>query len=139
VRQSCLRRQGSRNDVLLPDIDTKQLVINLETWENAGTVNTHANSVDPLVVYLSNKQCCLVGGIDSWLENRGSCWLLPSHMAHPNRAHRRTHNLLLISKLLSQRDSTSPFALVLDSLEQPAKCFLQEYVMRAKAREFNPQ
>jgi hypothetical protein len=52
-------------------------------------------------------------------------------MAHPNLAHRRTHNLLLISKLLSQRDSASPFTLVQDTLEQPAKPLVREYVRRA--------
>ena len=56
-------------------------------------------------------------------------------MTHPNLLHRRTHNLLLISKLLSQRDSASPFTLVLDSLEQSAKCLLQEYIRRAKVCE----
>jgi elongator complex protein 5 len=46
--------------------------------------------------------------------------------------HRRTHNLLLISKLLNQRDHASPFTLVIDSLEQPAKPLLKEYLRRAK-------
>jgi elongator complex protein 5 len=55
-------------------------------------------------------------------------------MAHTNLSHRRTHNLLLISKLLSQRDGASPFTLVLDSLEQPAKSLLGEYIKRAKVR-----
>jgi elongator complex protein 5 len=49
-----------------------------------------------------------------------------------NLSHRRTHNLLLISKLLNQRDHTSPFTLVFDSLEQPAKPLLREYLRRAK-------
>ncbi|KPI36897.1 Elongator complex protein 5 [Cyphellophora attinorum] len=49
-----------------------------------------------------------------------------------NLSHRRTHNLLLISKLLNQRDHASPFTLVLDSLEQPAKPLLREYLRRAK-------
>jgi hypothetical protein len=53
-------------------------------------------------------------------------------MAHLHLSYRRTHNLLLISKLLSQRDSASPFTLVLDSLEQSAKCLLREYIKRAK-------
>ncbi|TKA38954.1 hypothetical protein B0A54_10003 [Friedmanniomyces endolithicus] len=46
--------------------------------------------------------------------------------------HRRTHNLLLINKLLSQRDATSPFTLVLDSLEQSARPLISEYMRRAK-------
>ncbi|OCT50459.1 killer toxin sensitivity protein [Cladophialophora carrionii] len=53
-------------------------------------------------------------------------------MAHTNLQHRRTHNLLLISKLLSQQSQTSPFTLVLDSLEQPAWPLLREYLRRAK-------
>lgn len=53
-------------------------------------------------------------------------------MAHTNLDHRRTHNLLLVSKLLNNRDTTSPFTLVLDSLEQPAKPLLREYIRRAK-------
>jgi hypothetical protein len=58
-------------------------------------------------------------------------------MAHMNLSHRRTHNLLLISKLLSQRDGSSPFTLVLDSLEQPAKSLIGEYIKRAKVRQFH--
>ena len=53
-------------------------------------------------------------------------------MSHSNLQHRRTHNLLLISKLLNQRDAASPFTLVKDSLEQPAKPLLREYIRRAK-------
>lgn len=53
-------------------------------------------------------------------------------MSHTNLNHRRTHNLLLVSKLLNQRDTTSPFTLVLDDLEQPAKPLLREYIRRAK-------
>ena len=49
-----------------------------------------------------------------------------------NLSHRRTHNLLLISKLLNQRDHVSPLTLILDSLEQPAKPLLQEYLRRAR-------
>jgi elongator complex protein 5 len=52
-------------------------------------------------------------------------------MTHTNLQHRRTHNLLLISKLLSQQSQTSPFTLVLDTLEQPARPLLKEYVRRA--------
>ena len=47
-------------------------------------------------------------------------------------AHRRTHNLLLISKLLSQREQVSPLTLVLDTLEQTAKPLIAEYLRRAK-------
>lgn len=47
-------------------------------------------------------------------------------------SHRRTHNLLLISKLLNQRDHASPFTLVFDTLEQPAKPLLREYLRRAR-------
>ena len=47
-------------------------------------------------------------------------------------SHRRTHNLLLISKLLNQRDHASPLTLILDTLEQPAKPLLKEYLRRSK-------
>lgn len=52
-----------------------------------------------------------------------------------NRAlqHRRVHNLLLIQKLLSSRDASSPFTLVLDSLEQSAKPLVRHYIHHAKA------
>ncbi|RAK79688.1 Elongator subunit IKI1 [Aspergillus fijiensis CBS 313.89] len=53
-------------------------------------------------------------------------------MAPTNTSHRQTHNLLLISKLLSLRDTASPLALVLDSLEQPATPLIKEYIRRAK-------
>ncbi|KAJ5484920.1 hypothetical protein N7539_004908 [Penicillium diatomitis] len=53
-------------------------------------------------------------------------------MAPSNLSHRRTHNLLLISKLLSLRDTASPFTLLQDSLEQPAAPLVKEYIRRAK-------
>ena len=49
-----------------------------------------------------------------------------------NLAHRRTHNLLLISKLLGSRDTASPLTLLFDSLEQPAKPLIREFIRRAK-------
>ncbi|KAL1970289.1 hypothetical protein VTN77DRAFT_5449 [Rasamsonia byssochlamydoides] len=49
-----------------------------------------------------------------------------------NLSHRRTHNLLLISKLLSLRDTASPLTLLLDSLEQPARPLIREYIRRAR-------
>ncbi|GAB7350294.1 hypothetical protein MBLNU459_g0931t1 [Dothideomycetes sp. NU459] len=52
-------------------------------------------------------------------------------MAPLNLQHRRTHNLLLISKLLNQREAASPFTLVIDSLEQSGKPLLREYIRRA--------
>jgi elongator complex protein 5 len=55
-------------------------------------------------------------------------------MAPSSIQHRRTHNLLLISKLLNQRDTASPFTLVLDSLEQSAKPLVAEQVKRANVR-----
>lgn len=48
-------------------------------------------------------------------------------------SHRRTHNLLLISRLLSLRDNVSPFTLLLDSLSQSAKPLVREYIRRATA------
>ncbi|KAI9934047.1 hypothetical protein ASPWEDRAFT_24350 [Aspergillus wentii DTO 134E9] len=53
-------------------------------------------------------------------------------MAPTNLSHRQTHNLLLISKLLSLRDTASPLTLLLDSLEQPATPLVKEYLRRAK-------
>lgn len=53
-------------------------------------------------------------------------------MAHSNLSHRRTHNLLLISKLLNQRDHASPLTLVLDTLEQPANPLVREYLRRSR-------
>ncbi|KAK2747092.1 hypothetical protein FQN57_002347 [Myotisia sp. PD_48] len=47
-------------------------------------------------------------------------------------AHRRTHNLLLISKLLNLREGATPLTLILDTLEQPAAPLLREYIRRAK-------
>ncbi|KIW89788.1 uncharacterized protein Z519_09945 [Cladophialophora bantiana CBS 173.52] len=58
----------------------------------------------------------------------------------PTLPHRRTHNLLLISKLLSlaqppHAQPTSPFTLLLDTLEQPARPLLtREYLRRAGPR-----
>jgi elongator complex protein 5 len=53
-------------------------------------------------------------------------------MAPAQLEQRRAHNLLLISKLLNQRDASSPFTLVIDSLEQSAKSLIREYIRRAK-------
>ncbi|KAL2871347.1 Elongator subunit IKI1 [Aspergillus lucknowensis] len=53
-------------------------------------------------------------------------------MAPSNLSHRQTHNLLLISKLLSLRDTASPLTLLLDSLEQPATPLVKEYIRRAR-------
>ncbi|KAL4918080.1 Elongator complex protein 5 [Aspergillus aurantiobrunneus] len=53
-------------------------------------------------------------------------------MAPSNKSHRQTHNLLLISKLLSLGDTASPLTLLLDSLEQPATPLIKEYIRRAR-------
>lgn len=45
--------------------------------------------------------------------------------------HRRTHNLLLIKKLLDCRDNASPFTLVVDSLKQSARPLLRDITQRA--------
>ncbi|PWW74835.1 hypothetical protein C7212DRAFT_43953, partial [Tuber magnatum] len=47
--------------------------------------------------------------------------------------HRRTHNLLLIARLLSLRDGVSPFTLLLDSLSQSARPLLREYIRRQQS------
>ncbi len=65
---------------------------------------------------------------------------ITSHSMPPtNLQHRRTHNLLLINKLLSQRDASSPFTLVLDSLEQSARPLISEYMRRAKVSVSKPR
>jgi len=55
----------------------------------------------------------------------------PSIMAPSTIQHRRTHNILLISKLLNQRDASSPFTLILDNLDQSGQPLLAEYTQRA--------
>lgn len=42
--------------------------------------------------------------------------------------HHRTHDLLLIRKLLEFRDNASPCTIILDSLEQSGKPLLREVV-----------
>ena len=54
-----------------------------------------------------------------------------------NLSHRKTHNLLLITRLFSLRENTSPFTLILDSLEQSAKLVQKEFVQRARVRIIN--
>ena len=63
----------------------------------------------------------------------------PSNMPPTNLQHRRTHNLLLVSKLLHLRDNASPFTLVLDSLEQSGKALVREFIKRAKVKRDTPQ
>ncbi|KAK4990299.1 hypothetical protein LTR66_003383 [Elasticomyces elasticus] len=58
-------------------------------------------------------------------------------MAPLNLQHRRTHNLLLISKLLNQRETTSPFTLISDTLAQSAKPLVAEYTRRANIAKTN--
>ncbi|KAF2097069.1 hypothetical protein NA57DRAFT_77322 [Rhizodiscina lignyota] len=53
-------------------------------------------------------------------------------MAPAQLQHRRTHNLLLIKKLLDCRDNASPFTLVIDSLAQGARHLLREVIVRGK-------
>ncbi|KAF2837100.1 hypothetical protein M501DRAFT_996259 [Patellaria atrata CBS 101060] len=45
--------------------------------------------------------------------------------------HRRTHHLLLISKLLNNKENASPFTLIVDNLEQSGKPLVREYIKRA--------
>ncbi|KAI5290527.1 hypothetical protein KEM54_001280 [Ascosphaera aggregata] len=52
-------------------------------------------------------------------------------------SHRRTHNLLLISKLLNLREGASPLTLIVDSLEQPATRLLTEYIRRGQLSRSN--
>ena len=50
--------------------------------------------------------------------------------------HRRLHNLLLFRKLLSSNDASSPFTLVLDSVEQSARALVRHFIHGAKVRRF---
>ncbi|KAI9832539.1 MAG: hypothetical protein M1819_004329 [Sarea resinae] len=52
-------------------------------------------------------------------------------MPPENLQHRRTHHLLLASKLLNLRENVSPFTLVQDTLEQSGKPLVQEFIRRA--------
>ncbi|TAQ90709.1 hypothetical protein B7494_g999 [Chlorociboria aeruginascens] len=45
---------------------------------------------------------------------------------------RKTHNTLLLQKLLNLRDGASPFTLILDSLEQSGASLVGEFAVRAK-------
>ncbi|KAF3925668.1 hypothetical protein ABW21_db0208812 [Orbilia brochopaga] len=51
--------------------------------------------------------------------------------------YRRTHNLLLGTRLLSQRGTPSPFTLILDSLSQSSIPLVEEYIARAKVARVN--
>lgn len=53
-------------------------------------------------------------------------------MAPSAQAHRRSHSLLLLQKLLNLRDSASPLTLVLDTLEQSGSPVIDEFITRAK-------
>ncbi|MCJ1312049.1 hypothetical protein MMC25_005723 [Agyrium rufum] len=48
---------------------------------------------------------------------------------------RRSHNLLLIERILSLRDDLSPFTLLLDSLQQSAKPLLADIIKRANKQK----
>ena len=50
--------------------------------------------------------------------------------------HRRVHNLLLIQKLLGLRGDSSPFTMVLDTVEQSAKPLIRHYINNAKVELF---
>ena len=53
-------------------------------------------------------------------------------MADRTLQYRRVHNLLFLQKQLSLRETSSPFTLVLDTIEQPAKPLIQRYLQNAK-------
>lgn len=73
-------------------------------------------------------------GIDATLQRSSLTTFSPTIMPPSTLQHRRTHNLLLVSKLLCLRDAASPFTLALDSLEQSAKPLITEYIRRAQVR-----
>ncbi|KAL9101919.1 MAG: hypothetical protein Q9163_002885 [Psora crenata] len=56
-------------------------------------------------------------------------------MSGPALQHRRIHNLLLVQKLLSLREGTSPFTLVLDTIEQSARPLIRRYIRNAKVSQ----
>lgn len=58
-------------------------------------------------------------------------------MAPTNNVHSRSHSLLLLQKLLNLRDGASPLTLLIDSLEQPAKPVLAEFISRAKVLQIS--
>jgi len=51
--------------------------------------------------------------------------------------HRRVHNLLLIQKLLGLRGDSSPFTLILDTVEQSARSLLEHYIQNAKVAKID--
>ncbi|KAK3378146.1 Elongator complex protein 5 [Podospora didyma] len=53
-------------------------------------------------------------------------------MAPSAQVHQRNHSLLLLQKLLNQRDGASPLNLIIDSLEQSAAPLVREFINRAK-------
>lgn len=66
--------------------------------------------------------------------------IIPAHkskMAPSPLQQRRTHNTLLLQKLLNLRDGASPFTLLLDSLEQSSGSVVREFVRRAKVWRFS--
>ena len=58
----------------------------------------------------------------------------PADMSNRALQHRRLHNLLLFQKLLSSKDASSPFTLVLDSVEQSAWPLVRHFIHHAKVR-----
>lgn len=55
-------------------------------------------------------------------------------MAPPANVRSRAHSLLLIQRLFGLRDGATPLTLVLDSLEQPSRPVVDEFIARAKVR-----
>ena len=53
-------------------------------------------------------------------------------MAERALHHRRVHHLLLFQKLLGLREGSSPFTLILDTIEQPAKPLLRYFIHTAQ-------
>lgn len=65
----------------------------------------------------------------------------PSHHPHTKMTeralhHRRLHNLLLLQKLLTLRGETSPFTLILSTIEQSASILLSHYIHNAHAAKY---
>ncbi|KAK4692669.1 elongator complex protein 5, partial [Lecanoromycetidae sp. Uapishka_2] len=58
-------------------------------------------------------------------------------MAERALQHRRVHNLLLIQKLLGLRGESSPFTLILDTVEQSARSLLEHYIHNASSAKID--
>ena len=64
--------------------------------------------------------------------SHSSFLISPPTMSDKAYQHRRLHNLLLFQGLLAIKGESSPFTLVLDSVEQSGKRLIERYIGNAK-------